>query len=415
MGPREAGFLARQETRETQVYQQNKSRTKREILPVGSTVLVQDFSSKHWDQFATVTEIRPDQLSYLVRLHQSGNIVLRGRDLLKPVSLEQAPRVSTITNLKSILLPSHTCRPHQKAGDMGFFFDSDSHSEDHQEHDNSYKVNRHSGLFNFEGGSGTLAILLIAALTAIPVFICMWRWVKRDRIRLRAQYPVAYARYKSERKEVRELAFPNGDGNQAFRTRNRDVRDECTIEWGTTGALEFKPDLPSSPAYWEGPNKEGKPSKEDRDNREGGRAPKVSRSAAPRTAPYTRPVKPSTRSVDTQAGDRVASDELGSLVKELRELVVISQVHRPPSPPSPRENPRASSPLSSGGRRSIGRGYHLARIEKEERERVERKARGRGRQLAYWKEQAEQARRSAPKVGQVSIDDLRASEVSDWD
>ena len=224
---------------------------------------------------------------------------------------------------------------------------------------------------------------------------------------------MAYARYKTERKEVRELAFPNGEGNQAFRARNRDVRDECTIEWGTAGALEFKPDLPSNPAYWEGPNKEGKPSKEDRANREGGRAPKVSRSAAPRTAPYTRPVKPSTRSVDTQVGDRavdrVASDELGSLVKELRELVVISQVHKPPSP---RESPRESSPLSSGGRRSIGRGYHLARLEKEERDREERRARGRGRQLAYWKEQA---RRSASKVGQVSIDDLRASEVSDWD
>ena len=113
-GTQEAGFLARQDTREAQVSQQNKSRTKREILPIGSTVLVQDFNSKHWDQFATITEIRPDQLSYLVRLHQSGNIVLRGRDLLKPVSLEQAPRVSTITNLKSILLPSHSCRHPKK-------------------------------------------------------------------------------------------------------------------------------------------------------------------------------------------------------------------------------------------------------------------------------------------------------------
>ena len=292
---------------------------------------------------------------------------------------------------------------------MGFFFDSDSHSEDHKEHDNEYRVNKHSGLFNFEGGAGTLAILLIAALTAIPVFICMWRWVKRDRIRLRAQYPVAYARYKTERQEVRELSFNPREGNQAFRAQNRDVRDECSIEWGTTGALEFKPDLPSSPAYWEGPNKEGKPSKEARANQEGGRAPKVSRPVAPRPAPYTRPVKPATRSVDTQVGgrpvDKDSCDELGNLVKELRELVIVSQVHKARSP-------RHSSPLSSSGRRSIGRGYHLARLEKEERDREERRCLGRGRQFAYWKEQA---RRSASKVGQVSIDDLRASEVSDWD
>ena len=113
-GTQETGFQARQETRETQVSQQNRSRTKRDILPVGSTVLVQDFTSKHWDQFATVTDIRPDQLSYLVRLHVSGNIVLRGRDLLKPVSPELEPRVSLITNLKSILLPSRTCRPAKK-------------------------------------------------------------------------------------------------------------------------------------------------------------------------------------------------------------------------------------------------------------------------------------------------------------
>ena len=71
---------------------------------------------------------------------------------------------------------------------MGFF-DTDKHSEQHQEHDNAYNRNNHSGLFNFEGGSGTLAILLIAALTAIPVFICMWRWVKRDCIK--TQGPVS--------------------------------------------------------------------------------------------------------------------------------------------------------------------------------------------------------------------------------
>ena len=112
----------------------------------------------------------------------------------------------------------------------------------------------------------------------------MWRWVKRDRIRLRAQYPVAYARYKTERQEVHELSFNPREGNQAFRAQNRDVRDECSIEWGTTGALEFKPDLPSNPAYWEGPNKEGKPSKEARANQEGGCAPKVSHAVAPETS-----------------------------------------------------------------------------------------------------------------------------------
>ena len=120
-GTQETGFQARQETRETQVSQQNKSRTKRELLPVGSTVLVQDFNSKHWDQFATVTDIRPDQLSYLVRLHVSGNIVLRGRDLLKPVSPDLEPRVSIITNLKSILLPSRTCRLVKKKVTWGSF------------------------------------------------------------------------------------------------------------------------------------------------------------------------------------------------------------------------------------------------------------------------------------------------------
>ena len=45
-GTQEAGFLARQDTREAQVSQQNKSRTKREILPIGSTVLVQDFAQQ---------------------------------------------------------------------------------------------------------------------------------------------------------------------------------------------------------------------------------------------------------------------------------------------------------------------------------------------------------------------------------
>ena len=221
---------------------------------------------------------------------------------------------------------------------------------------------------------------------------------------------MAYARYKSERKEVRELAFSHSEGNQAFRTRNRDVRDECTIEWGTTGALEYKPDTPSNPAYWEGPNKEGKPSKEDRANREGGRGPKISRAVAQRTTPYTRPVKPSTRSVDTQVGNKATTDELGSLVQELRELVTASQEHWTPSP---REQPRESSPLPNRGRRTIGRGYHLARLEQEEHERIKRKARGRARQLAYWKEQEE--RMSTSKVGQASIDDIRASEISDWD
>ena len=80
-GTQEMGFMARQETRETQVSQQNKSCTKRDIIPVGSRVIVQDFTSKQWDQFATITDIRPDNLSYLVRLHSSGNIVSKRQGL----------------------------------------------------------------------------------------------------------------------------------------------------------------------------------------------------------------------------------------------------------------------------------------------------------------------------------------------
>ena len=262
---------------------------------------------------------------------------------------------------------------------MGFL-DTDQHSEQHGEHDNAYNKNLHSGLFNYEGGSGTLAILLIAALTAIPVAVCLWRWVKRDRIRLRAQYPVAYARYKSERKEIRELSFNPREGNEAFRSRTRDIPDECSIEWGTAGALEYKPepkvDQPHEPAFWEGPSKEASA------NREGGatqhgRSPKTPRPTPPRPAPYSRAAKPVTRNVVTQVGSGVASAnreaELGTLVKELWELVVVVR-----------------EPRQGGGRRSIGRGYHLDRLARE-------------------------ARRSATSLGQVGIDDLRPSEVSDWD
>ena len=210
---------------------------------------------------------------------------------------------------------------------MGFL-DTDQHSEQHGEHDNAYNKNSHSGLFNFEGGSGTLAIFLIASVTAIPVAVCLWRWVKRDRIRLRAQYPVAYARYKSERKEIRELIFNHKDGTQAFRAQSRDIRDECTIEWACAGALEHKPDKPCDPAFWEGPNKEAKA------NREGGkskslRSPKAARPVAPRPVPYARPDRPPTRNVATQVGGNnnwaERGAKLGCLVKELTELVIVAK------------------------------------------------------------------------------------------
>ena len=97
----------------------NTSRVGREILTAGQSVLLQDPDSKLWDQFGTVVEIRPDLLSYLVRTHISGKILLRGRDLLKPVHPELEGKVKTITS-RSILLPVRFCRAQKKQVSWAF-------------------------------------------------------------------------------------------------------------------------------------------------------------------------------------------------------------------------------------------------------------------------------------------------------
>ena len=174
---------------------------------------------------------------------------------------------------------------------MGFF-DTDNHQEAHQEHDNAYDTNSNNGLVNLEGGSATLAILLVAALAGIPIGVCLWRWVKKDRIRLRAQYPNAYAAYKAERKEdVRELAWGGSWGSGSSKKH-----DTSGIEWGCSGALEYQPSAPAHPKHWEGPNKERGPVRESKEaranrevrvNREAGSGPEVHRKRGQPKAPAT--------------------------------------------------------------------------------------------------------------------------------
>ena len=68
-GHQELGAQARQEVREQQVGHKNQVRLERNQLQVGQLVLVQNTDSNLWDQFGTIIEVRPDNLSYLVRLH----------------------------------------------------------------------------------------------------------------------------------------------------------------------------------------------------------------------------------------------------------------------------------------------------------------------------------------------------------
>ena len=144
------------------------------------------------------------------------------------------------------------------------------------------------------------------------------------------------------------------------------------IRMKTTGALEYKPDRLLGGTQQRG---QGKPW---RRSPQVSRSPKTPHSTPSHPAPYTRPAKPQTRNVVTQVSDGIdradREAKLGCLVKELRELVVVGK--------APRQG--------RGGRRSIGRGYHLDRFTRE-------------------------AQRSATQVRQVGIDDLRASEASDWD
>ena len=113
-GHQELGAQARQEVREQQVGHKNQVRLERKQLQVGQLVLVQNTDNNLWDQFGTIIEVRPDNLSYLVRLHNNDRIVLRGRDLLKDVHPELEQQIKTIT-LQSILLPPRFSRAVKKA------------------------------------------------------------------------------------------------------------------------------------------------------------------------------------------------------------------------------------------------------------------------------------------------------------
>ena len=114
-GNQEMGFAARQSTRDSQVSLQNKSHTKREVLPVDCPVLIQDVNSKQLDQFGTIIEVRLDNLSYLV-ITLFWDYCSQGPGLVKKCPPALRSQVSTITKVKPILLPSNFCRQPNKHG-----------------------------------------------------------------------------------------------------------------------------------------------------------------------------------------------------------------------------------------------------------------------------------------------------------